>query len=292
MKRCPNCNVPLTSDEERGANCPACGASLSTGFTAKEPAWERESRPEPVDDYRETYRDTSLVGSSLLGWASLRTSFTIFVIGWLLVQGSMLVTVLVEGAARHMGPPPGAYLMLFNLMGLAVIAGAVHFLTGMCMALTVPSESSAKGWGIGIIFSLVLSLGALLVVTGSARLVGDPGLARALAYLFLGGLFLAKLLYTGFVHGVARHYGLRGLAVTILVYLALELALFVWVFIQSARNEPLGRQVVGPLDDIFGGPGTPGSRWLTILISTVMCGWFVSMVLVVRGAITRSLLRR
>jgi len=294
MRRCPHCNVPLTSDEERGANCPACGGSLSTGITTKE-SWVRESRPEPlpVDDYHETYRDTrpSPGGSSLLGWASVRTSFTIFVTGWLLIQGAVFLSLLVEGAARRMAPPVQGdpLFILLNLIGLAVIAGSVHFLTGMCMALIVPSESSAKGWGIGIVVSLLLSLGALLIVTGSFR-GGNPNVARALGYLFLGGLFVAKMLYTGFVFGVARHFRFRGVAVTLLVYLALELVLFTWIFIRSIQNEPFGR--VEPFENVFGGPGTPESRWIVIVVSSVMCAWFISMVLVVRGAITRSLLRR
>jgi hypothetical protein len=293
MKRCPHCNNPLTSDEEREANCPACGGSLSTGVTAKQ-TWQRESRPEPLpeeESFRETYRDVTPASTSLLGWASVRTSFTIFVTGWLLIQGSMLVTLLIEGAALRMGPPPGALLVLLNLFSLAIIAGVVHFLTGMCMALAVPSESSAKGWGIGIILSLALSLAAIMIATGSFRLGGDPGLGKVLGYAFLGGLFLAKILYTGFVFGVARHYGLSGLSIAILVYLALELAMFTWIFIRSVTNEPF-RQQIGPLDDIFGTPGKAENRWIMIAVSTVMCAWFVSMVIVVRGAITRSLLRR
>jgi hypothetical protein len=291
MTRCPHCNIPLTSDEARGGNCPSCGGALSTSVTTA--PWERESPPHRFTMEEDSYRETAPASRSVLGWASVRTSFTLFVTGWILLQGSMLLLLLITETLRNArGGMPGGILVLATLVNLAIVAGAVHFLTGMCMALAVPGESSVKGWGVGIVFSLALSLAALLILTGSVGgFGGDPGLAKVLSYLFLGGLFLAKVLYTGFVQGLARHFRYRGLALAALMYLVLELGLFIWVFVRSARNEPFRRHN-GPLDEIFGGAGSQEEHMLMIIVSTVMCAWFVSMVLVVRSAITRTIMNR
>lgn len=293
MMRCPHCNVPLTSDEERGSNCPACGGSISTAISAKE-SRHREIHPEAVaeepyrETYRETYRERMPEGTPLLGWASVRTTFTLFVTGWILIHASTLITLLVEEGSRVARNPPGGLLYLMAFISFAIVAGAVQCVTSMCMALAVPAESRARGWGIGILVSLVLSLGAFLVLTGS-RFGMEPGLAKALAYVCVGGVFLSKLLYTGFVQALARQFRLPGVAIATLIYLVLELALFTWYFIGVVRNDP---RHAGPLDDILGGPGAPENRWIVTIVSVAMCGWFVSMVLVVRSAITRSLLRR
>jgi hypothetical protein len=290
FNRCPHCNNPLTADERKLRNCPACGKPLAVGVAA-EPGLMRESGGV-------ISRGPLIAGvSSAPGWGTMRAALAIFGLGWFLVQANIVTVFILRENLR--GDIPSVLEILITLLALAAVIGSIYFLTGICMSCAVPGESGAKPWGIGAAFCLFVSLVVFMLLMAAdltnrrAQHPNDrwnPETIKILGYTFAGGIFLAKILFTGCLWGIARHFLKTGLSITLFLFLLLELAGVITLFVYFVKDVPLGNPGAGtvisaPIDMLY------SKKWYSIGISSGLCVLFLIQVLMVRATITRAMSR-
>jgi hypothetical protein len=249
----------------------------------------------------------------LLGWAVVRTALSLFAAGWILIQAASALLLGLGHWASELEPAAAQVLNL--LFTLAYGVGVVYFLTGMGMACAVPAESGARRAAWGIVACLALSAAGWVLWSAAsyqnrevlqeiaqeideaqkknpkagpptkaelerqlaARQWG-PDVLKALTITFVGGLCLAKLLFSGFLWAVARYLREQVLASGLVIYLLAE-ALGVAVVV-SVLLRPAGKRVTTPLA-LFGG------NWYAVGAASAFCTWFLVNLFLVRRALTR-----
>jgi hypothetical protein len=277
---CPNCNHLFSLDELKGPRCSACGHPIDTAITAEVPAPKERVWDRPL------MRDISLARSAasadqMLAWASIRTSLRIFATGWILVHVANFFVKLLTEAAHRQGQGAASGLLLIQLLTyLALGAGVVLYVTGMAMSVAVPAEANLRGWAKGIIGGMCVSLLAFLAYFHS----GTQLETERLFIVFAGAAFLAKLLYTRFLRGLAQHFHLPTVATAAEAYFWCEALFFVWAM--AGLIQGTGRMAQAA-------PFEAGRQeWLALLAGLVLCVWFAGMVLTVRTTIIETLTGR
>jgi hypothetical protein len=310
MSRCPHCNNPLTMDERQMRNCPACGRPLAGG--GGDPVMMEVARPASRG---EPYWDKPTPSSyQAPGWGSVRTALTLTALGWLLIQVFVLVFQIIR-ANPPQGPAPGI-AVLFRVLDYAIIVGAVYFLTGLYASCLAPADSLAKVFG--IIVSLVVSVGFVVFIilivgevsSGQAVRVriggGDksepwkPETFKTLGYVLVISIFVAMVLFTFFQWAVALKLRRTAMSVCILVFLVLEVAGIVALFVMALKLEgfmnpgaqPSGEYLATPVKMLIIPKEKRWAEWLIVGTSTFLCLWFLVQSLVLRHAAKRAMTRQ
>jgi hypothetical protein len=239
---------------------------------------------------------------------------TLFAAGWILVQAAALLLLLM----RYVFPElQWAAVQSMNLVqSVAFGAGIVYVVTGMALSCVVPAESGARLLAWGIIASLAISLSAWLLSNGAAyqnqeilqeidkeimaariKKTGLPARAKlerildqqwkrdTLEVLTIGtvaAFCLGKLLFTGFLWQLARHFRQQRLAGGILIYLLAE-GFWAAVAVSILARQPGPRGINSPLVLLTG-------SWLPIVGMSAFCAWFLVNLFLVRRTITRALM--
>jgi hypothetical protein len=266
-------------------SCPVCGKPLETAITAQPPRPKRSVLDSLL--LRDIVLDNDPPGGDrMLAWASIRTSLTIFASGWVLIQVAIWLVRLTTEATKLRGEAASGVGIMLMLSSLALGAGVVHCVTGMCMSVVVPAEANARGWSRSIAVSLLVSL------FGFLGLFSTPGPPLALddvrivmQDLCIGGIFVTKLLYTRFLRVLAEHLKLAGVVKAANNYVWCEGAIFFWVFVTLVHGTDANVFVAGPLQAV-------SNEWLRIFAFSALCVWFVGMVVIVRSALTETLAGR
>jgi hypothetical protein len=110
----------------------------------------------------------------------------------------------------------------------------------------------------------------------------SPMVLKGLLVAFLGAFCLAKLLYTGSLWAVARHFKADVLASGLVIYFLAEV-LAVAVAMSIVLREPVQVTAKAPFA-LFTG------NWYSVGFASAYCGWFLVNLYQVRRVITRSLL--
>src|SRR5262249_16104677 len=138
------------------------------------------------------------------------------------------------------------------VLDYAVIVGAVFYFTGVYASCLAPGDSLAKIFG--IIISLVVSVGIvifIILIVGEvssvqalrARVGGDkaepwkPDTFKALGYVLVISIFVGMVLSTFFQWAVALKLRQTALSVCILVFLVLQVAGVVSLFVMALKQE-------------------------------------------------------
>jgi hypothetical protein len=309
LNRCPHCNNPLTADERRGRTCPACGKPLAVGGApgaAPEGGWSAVGSPSAPGP----------ASSAILGWGTTRAGLGILGAGLIFIALAFAGTVILFGALKQQKNDP-EMMMVFALVGYALIGGVVFSLAGVLMLGAAPSESGAKPWAIvTIISALVIGVVALLSAYGvlknqewesqkgpqkrdvriqAGKVKDDKDQADSppfsdtvltvLAYTFKGAIFLVGFFLSMFLWRVSRHLRRYGLAAGILAYVVLA-ALFALAVLFAlpiiAAGEPKLAEILASNEVIWGMHG----GWLVVIL------WQLLNVLMVRSTITKAILGR
>jgi hypothetical protein len=257
----------------------------------------------------------ALSGNQVLRWGTVRAALALIPTGMMLTGASALLLMLTLGSSDVKRSEEREALAICG--GLVAGAGVVLTLTGQCMCTVAPWASGAAGWAIASVVCLAtaaLLLVVYLVAEAQNRdavrrnlesqfdtfpykerprpfraepLPWTPGALAALRYIMIGVCFLAGNLFTLFLHGIARHFRNSGLAASLLLYLVLSIFIGLAALGLSlsidAKSAPLRK-----LD--------PDERTIVMIVgigglSVALVTWFVIQVFLVRGLITRALLR-
>ncbi len=171
---------------------------------------------------------------SLLRWAVVRTSLSLIVTGGAAaLLAALLIVLLAMSRARS---PHGSEWMVrvAALAGVIAGAGAVVYITGMALALVSPRGQVMAAGAVGLLAAavVVILVQAFEGEGGGSALFGgrpdrDPGEPRSrgfvpilLSLLQTALLYGSQFFYAGFLARVARGFGRRTLAGTLLVYQA------------------------------------------------------------------------
>jgi hypothetical protein len=169
LTRCAGCDNPLTDSDVDSGRCPACGQSV--GYTRPAaPAWSGSGGLALDTPWSAAPR--SATTSSLLGWATIRTSLSLAVAGTLLLTVTSVVLVLTTLALQAPRPSFEFIEMLTPLIGLGAVAGTVLALVAVALGGVVPGEAGARGWIIACWAAVFLAfcLAALLVFAAAQNL--------------------------------------------------------------------------------------------------------------------------
>jgi hypothetical protein len=251
---------------------------METAITAQAPVPKERAWGRPLRDI--ILAKSVASADQMLAWASVRTSLTVFATGWILVHvASFFVTLLREGINRQ-GPGATGLLFLQLLAYLALGTGLVLYVTGMCMSVAAPGEADLKGRARGIVACLCASLLAFLVFFQQPRAAAED-YRKIMLGLFAGAAFLAKLLYTRFLRGLAQHFELPRVAAAAEAYFCCEVLFFLWALVLLIQGPGQAAQAA-PLELLR-------QDWLALLASGALCVWFAGMILTVRTAMTQTL---
>ncbi len=257
--------------------------------------------------------------SSPLRWASLRTALSLFAAGWMILQASSLLLLLVN---RFVADLDAAWLRFFTLLlSVAYIGGLTLLLTGMGMSCVAPPESPAQVPAYGTLGCLIAGGAAWAVfnlagyqkqevireIQGRAAVAQKKNAGRreraelkqqwereleertwgpktlgTLMLLALGGLCGAKVFFTLVLRAVARHFRRQVLASGLLIYLIAEVCGVLAVAAIWGRQQPgmNERIAVSFLSD----------NGYALAVSSAFCAWFLVYLFQVRRTLAQALL--
>jgi hypothetical protein len=294
-------------EERKGRNCPACGKPLSSSPADAGPV--EPERQAPSARAEPSWDRPTPSGYRAPGWGSVGSALTLAAIGWFLVQISLVIGYIISSNEPYKEPSVGRNV-LAEASGYALIGGGIVFLTGLFMSCAAPGQSASKLFG--ILVALVLLLGVvffvlLMVGEQKNRLTSRenesqawaPEIGRLLGYGLVISIFLAMLLFTAFQCAMAYHLRKRILAGCVLVFLILQLAGIITLFVLASKEEGLwlpgtvfgskialirpGRYLTLPFVMLI------LKKWWTLGISSFLCLWFLVQSLLLRHAVKRAM---
>lgn len=299
---CPGCGKGLRYEDRESGYCPGCGkplpATLALSERVRPEGPRRAAEDEPprrsaVTEMREVSRQT--MRFDLLGWGTVRAGLALTLVGGILAclgLAIILLLVLSDTSATMSRGNSALDAVARELLLFLTLLGASMHLCGIFMGSAAPADSGSKGAAIACCAALSLTLLLVLVnrlVMMEQRHSFDPmsgrivrpstafgeGEQKALEYAQLFMSLIAGVCYCLFLRGVARFFKRDGLAAGILAFLLIGLVYGIGVTVYRLSEEII----------------TEPMRWVLLGSMVALLVWFFVLVGLVRGAITRGLLR-
>jgi hypothetical protein len=303
---CPECGKSVSFDEKLARRCAACGTPLSGAewarpdLTADVPTRPRPptagwTRPDEAPD-RDVARRPRVADESILGWGTVRAGLALSITGVAAFFVSLIVGFSIAAEAVGKKDPGTSTEYLSFLFGVGMIAGAALAGAGTCMGCAAPSESGARGWAIGATacVGLVILLVPLLEAAEREqsraefnKVLGEKPAASAwtekglknLRYCIYGLVIVGNVFNMLFLYQVAAYFRHRGLGVGLLIYLFLSLLYSIGVMLLREGAFEITLRPKG---------GVESSLWLFLGSGVALSVWFVVLVGMVRGTVTRG----
>ena len=308
---CPYCEHSLSQQELTDGWCDDCGKRLPTSVArpvAVEPqrgtGWNRLAGTEDDED------GPRLSRRQVLGWSTVRTGLIQMFVGLILTLLGLAALLLALLTADGFGGSRGEVenILVVAVVGLA--AGAVLNFAGVFLSCAAPAGSGARGWAVAATVLLVLQvlLGSMLFVfvrendrafdrnfrfrNGFGQPRGlqfqeppfPPAVLGAISYTILGTSCLGSACFLLFLTAVARHFRRSGLTAHAVVYLVIYLCFSAGVILLTlvSSTGPPGRR-----------GGLPEEVWYGVAgVARALGVWFMVLIGMVRGTITKALLWR
>jgi phage FluMu protein Com len=294
--RCPHCDWILTAQDSGSGKCPQCQSLLDEPYENNS-----ASEPDSADSIHSSY-DPEI--AAVLRWGTVRTALALVGAGSiLLLIGALLILFASASADLRGGPavnPGGA----FGILGVAVVAGLVLVLTGICMCCVAPGSSGAPLWAVGVVATIAI-VAILIPVQIDAQaqaqmrnvrprlkmdrrgvpreqpqeLPEGDTMIRILGYTLPLGIILATAFFTCFLGSVARYFGNRPLATGLIVFLIAS------VLVQT------GAATLFLIDPFDRGPNRYVT-WGFVGLFVIVIVWFCVLVFLVRRTIVNALEQR
>jgi hypothetical protein len=310
-RMCPNCEHPLTEAELKSGWCESCGKKLPGWLTLGppdrlEPALEQPTTA-PALPSRVVRKGSS---EELLQWGAVRSGLGQMILGLILVLAGEVaaalqadVTASALRSSQLSGPTMAKQIFTVFTVG-AVFVGCVIFGAGTAACASAPADSGTKGLAVCSTVFLVLAV-LFLVVYSAAATENQLAEVRAqfqdlnnfgrspktelpfreltitVMQLFLLGLHgLQAVFLLLFLRAVAAFFRNWGLAMGTVVYLVFYLLV---VSLGTLAVFALRSKMLSDPQEYF--------PMIARAVGAAMAVWFVVVVGLVRGLITRSLLR-
>lgn len=327
---CPGCGKAISAEEKAAGACPGCGkplpgitsAAVPSRSSVAESAWASpRRRPDnPVRVVAEE-GDDPVVPREVLGWGTVRAGLALTVVGSILFFACAFVLFTVKGVAVPQAVPSVEHAQRGGLVGeraetnaltvvvgflgsLGLVAALVLVLAGMCMGCAAPEDSGARGWAIGVSALLALSIVLTVVLAVAATEIhraqvenldrvmsGRPPVptvptwgpyeVRLLLYGLCAAAVAAAVFYLLFLRGVARHFHRDSLALGVGCFLAFFGLFCAGVLLLATQTVEVKLRPAGG----------ESMLWVVLGALATVSVWFVVLVGMVRGAVTRGILK-
>jgi hypothetical protein len=250
----------------------------------------------------------------LLAWGTVRAGLALVVIGSILLMvgaGILVIKQLTElaGIPAVRRPPTTALEAIAEMfVGAAIVVGGVMSLVGGCMGAAAPGDSGAKGPAIafcGAVGVLFVLAGVLVIASAEAvrpnvprgfdargfnprvnpweepKAPWSPDEIKTILYAYALMSVLAVACYCLHLRGVARFFNRDALAAGILAYLLIFVLFCCGLVVFAVTQTPGG---INPARAEL-------MIWLPLGGIVALSVWFIVLAGLVRGAVTRGLLR-
>jgi uncharacterized membrane protein YidH (DUF202 family) len=316
---CPHCNTRVLFEQRVSGFCPFCGkpfpADRGPEAITGGPSRPRGDEERPADTPRPD-RSVPLAPPvsgriDSLGWGTVRAGLALVVFGTMLASISLFLVILVAASTQGVRGGWGSGLELVPMMGgLASMTGVVLAVAGMCMGSAAPSPSGARGYGVAVCIGLglfsvlgVINVGQWSVEQREAqrrleterleamrwgRMTRDESLdssrptkqIQVVSYLALGVAIGVTICYLLFLSATARALGRHALARGVRIYLVVHICFSLVVLIMTWASPNTG--FLGEREYIL---------WGILGGGVALTPWYLLLVGMVRGAVTRRILQ-
>jgi hypothetical protein len=250
---------------------------LPSGFTADAPLpRERRDRIMPAEDRgreRDPWNDPYVAPPITrrrdpAGWGPMRVGLSMMIWGMI----TLLIAPVCLVLGLLLGQGVGPFLVLAALGGLGIIVAVLLLLVGLCLCCTIPAASGARGWAVGLLVTLgvsvVLLIAQVALVGHAADLRLDEEAALPPAVLLVGLVRLAvwfagSLCLTMVLRAAARYWGDARLGAGFVTYFIVS-----WV-------APVALVVIGCGLGVMAAAGGKGLEGLRVFSAVFGCGLLI-----------------